>query len=233
MFIMVRKKIYTKRRGQNEQKFVCGTVLLLVSMLLTVATHAQASPTTADLDICSLGCCICSKVENTINILETQNAAWVSIGRDILKPHVVSIASGDPQESRIRSLPAVPASILMVVFGFACVSLVRDRKVWLAALAGILWAGYTGVYVVRPLVLRLCPRAYNGHYFADVAGRFSPSDTVLQTRNNLIMPQLAMTRLLSYLIQTTSCLIPTTGWFICLIPAFIFQILPRGPPALV
>jgi hypothetical protein len=233
MCVMVFKNISTGYRGPNERKFRSSTILLLlVSILLTVTTGAQALPSASDSDIRSLDCCSFSKAEDAINILEAHNATWVSIGRDILKPRVVSFASAGSYQSCIRSLPAVPASILMVVFGFACISLVRDRKVWLAALAVILWAGYAGIYVVRPLVLCFCPRACTGHYFTEIAGRFSPSDTVLQTKNNFIMPQSAIIRLLPYLIRSTFRLISASEWFICLTPAFTFQILPRGPPVI-
>jgi hypothetical protein len=43
----------------------------------------------------------------------------------------------------------------MVAAGFACISLVRDRKVWLAALAGLLWAGQAGMQALPQLASQL------------------------------------------------------------------------------
>jgi hypothetical protein len=39
----------------------------------------------------------------------------------------------------------------MVLTGFLCVSLVKDRKLWLGALAGLLWAGQTGIQAIPKL----------------------------------------------------------------------------------
>jgi hypothetical protein len=43
-----------------------------------------------------------------------------------------------------KSLPPVPGTLVMVLVGFLCVTLVRDRRVWLAGVLGLLWAGQTG-----------------------------------------------------------------------------------------
>jgi len=40
-----------------------------------------------------------------------------------------------------QSLPAAPKSILMVLFGFLCVSLVRDARIWLAVAASVVSLG--------------------------------------------------------------------------------------------
>jgi len=44
---------------------------------------------------------------------------------------------------------------LMFLTGFLCVSLVRDRRVWLTALAGLFWAGQAGIQALPQLALRL------------------------------------------------------------------------------
>jgi len=60
-----------------------------------------------------------------------------------------------------RHLPAVPPALMMVLTGFMCVSLIRDRKVWLAVLAGLLWAGQTGINTLPELASRLSRRVHN------------------------------------------------------------------------
>jgi hypothetical protein len=58
-------------------------------------------------------------------------------------------------------LPAVPAAIFIALIGFLCVSFVKDRRVWLAALAALLWAGQAGIQAVPQLALRLSHRNHN------------------------------------------------------------------------
>ncbi|UCE98831.1 MAG: hypothetical protein JSV82_06485 [Planctomycetota bacterium] len=55
----------------------------------------------------------------------------------------------------MKPLPAVPAAVFMVLSGFVCISLVKDRRAWLAALAGLLWAGQLGIEAVPQLALRI------------------------------------------------------------------------------
>lgn len=47
-----------------------------------------------------------------------------------------------------QSLPPVPRSVLMVLAGFLCISLVQDRKLWLTAAASILSVSQNGPNVV-------------------------------------------------------------------------------------
>ena len=57
-----------------------------------------------------------------------------------------------------KPLPAAPAAILMVLTGFACVSLVKDRRVWLAALVSLASLGQAGLSAVPQLVSQLRSR---------------------------------------------------------------------------
>lgn len=57
-----------------------------------------------------------------------------------------------------KTLPAVPGALLMGLTGFLCVSLVKDRRFWLAALTGLLWVGQTGIQAVPQLALRFSHR---------------------------------------------------------------------------
>ena len=59
------------------------------------------------------------------------------------------------QGNGAANLPAVPRAILMGIIGFLCVSLVRDRKVWVAALVLIFVLGQVGVQALPRLTARL------------------------------------------------------------------------------
>lgn len=99
----------------------------------------------------------------------------------------VSFAGSSPPDNTIKSLPGVPGALLMVFVGFLCVSMVKDRKVWLAALAGLLWAGQAGFAVLpqlalnlagkkqseqqySPDIVRLCEPEYPCHLRSDIEG---------------------------------------------------------------
>ena len=57
-----------------------------------------------------------------------------------------------------KSLPAVPGALFMGLTGFLCVSLVKDRRFWLAALTGLLWVGQTGIQSVPQLAVHFSHR---------------------------------------------------------------------------
>jgi len=152
-----------------------------------------------------------------------------------------------------KSLPAVPAAVLMVLTGFLCVSLVKDRKVWLAALAGLLWLGQAGIQAVPQLALRLSHRNHTAQqldaeltypYYLENSNRLRsdiegtqyigllhhlagiPQDTMsLLSPSAIISEQYSLNSLLN-------CLTLRVEQFICFSPAFIFENLPRGPPEL-
>ena len=82
------------------------------------------------------------------------------LGRAILQPpsgSQITVVSGNQ-----RCLPALPSAIIMVLTGFICVSLIQDRRVWLAALAGLLWVGQTGIWALPELTSRLSRRVHSG-----------------------------------------------------------------------
>ena len=67
------------------------------------------------------------------------------------------------QGNRPANLPAVPSAILMGIIGFLCVSLVRDRKVWVSALVLIFVLGQVGVQALPGLAARLAHGKLNYH----------------------------------------------------------------------
>lgn len=63
---------------------------------------------------------------------------------------------GSPAPAKVaESLPPIPRALLMAVTGFICVSLVRDRRYWLGAFAGLLWVGQFGFATLPRVVSRL------------------------------------------------------------------------------
>lgn len=93
-----------------------------------------------------------------------------SISEEFNKPPVTFSVS-PATTIGIKALPPAPGPSLMVLAGFLCVSLVRDRKVWLAALSGLLWAGQAGISLLPQLALNVSERGLSenqssSHYLA-------------------------------------------------------------------
>jgi len=88
-----------------------------------------------------------SPSSDLFKVTDFSDSRFIEIGKELSEPSVVIVNSIDVQQ-----LPAVPATLFMVLGGFLCVSLVRDRKVWLSVVFGALWLGVAGVNVVPRLL---------------------------------------------------------------------------------
>jgi hypothetical protein len=124
------------------------TVLLSISM----ATAAYAAPTAI-------------AERPAAAVAEASNCHLANIAHELLKPPGDSIDSPVPAVAA-TSLPAVPGALFMGLTGFLCVSLVRDRKLWIAALAGLLWAGQAGVTVLPQVAHHLAGRRHATQCFS-------------------------------------------------------------------
>ena len=94
----------------------------------------------------------------------------VSISEEFNKPSVTFSVS-PATVIRVKALPPVPGTLLMVFVGFLCVSLVKDRRIWLATLSGLLWAGQAGISLLPHLALNVSERGLSenqssSHYLA-------------------------------------------------------------------
>ena len=133
--------------------------LLVILLSFVVAATVGAAPTMSDYNksFASVGVLpasgvLVSYIPETSQIGELSNSQMAAIGAEILKPppdytYLV------PAET--HTLPPVPAATFMVIGGFLCISLVKDRKLWLAAPAGLLWAGQAGIHVIPQLVAHI------------------------------------------------------------------------------
>jgi hypothetical protein len=133
---------------------------LFMLILLFAATVASGAPTVlTDNPLIALTYQMASDtptvivpIEESAGVVDTK---LTNLGREFLQPPTSFAVLSDTQGNNVKPLPPIPAAILMVLFGFLCVSLVRDRKVWLAALTGLLWVGQVGIQALPQLALRL------------------------------------------------------------------------------
>ena len=106
-----------------------------------VVAAAEAMPTMSDCDRRRITCAMSpgSRAHATFmfgssRTTEPCSLRLVGITAEFLKPpSYFACSPSAPIQAKL--LPAVPAALLMVLTGFLCVSLVKDRKAWLAVLA--------------------------------------------------------------------------------------------------
>jgi hypothetical protein len=235
-----------------------------IVILLLAATVASGTPTVATdnpiVPTIQMASDTQTVIISTKEVAEPVDAKLANLGRELIQPPTSLAVLGDTQGNNVKPLPAVPAAIFMVLSGFLCVSLVRDRRVWLAALAGLLWAGQTGIQVLPQLALRLshgnhskqqlyAELAYphyleNSHRLrSDIEG----TQYIGLLHHLAGIPVIAKSRYLhkdahTYTSQPAVipaqtglspllvCLASITEQFTSFSPAFIFANLARGPP---
>lgn len=230
---------------------------LVVLLSLFILTAASATPTVSKCNSNFVVSAVSPGSESHIPIvadvthtIASDDSCLAGVAAEFLKPPPAFTGSPAPPVGA-KSLPAVPGALLMALTGFICVSLVKDRKVWLAALAGLLWLGQAGIQAVPQLALRLSHRNHTEQQFStelthpyylensnrlrsDIEGTQYigllhhlagiPLDT-----NSFPSPSAIISERYS-LNSLLNCLTLRVEQFIYFSPAFIFENLPRGPP---
>ena len=120
----------------------------------TISLHARCVSDSADIPVATA---------DITQLNEAYSPHLTDIAHELLKPPGDSIDSPVPLVAA-TSLPAVPGALFMGLTGFLCVSLVRDRKVWMAALAGLLWAGQAGFAALPQLARHLASKGHTAQY---------------------------------------------------------------------
>ena len=235
--------------------------MLCLATLLFAAATANASPTgvrrgaglPASLSLRNTGIATSGSINN---ILKPASAELANLGREFFQPPQNSAGSLNHQSNSVRPLPAVPTAALMLLSGFLCVSLYRDRKVWLMGLMGILWAGQAGIQTIPRLAHHFDQKHIKKQIYAKQTQshclknfEILPSDIKrtkyigllhclaglpkAKSQSNLlhITPQAVVLNQdnPSLLLVCPAC---AAEQFTCFSPAFIFNNLSRGPPVL-
>ena len=126
--------------------------LLLVMVLVFAASTANASPTVGRFDGTGIDHSFQDNEDNSLRskAAPVQLTAYGStdfshLYADFVKPPIASERAATSDDLRIKSLPAVPGAVFMSLIGFCCVSLVRDRKFYLAIMIATLGLGQAGI----------------------------------------------------------------------------------------
>lgn len=137
---------------------------MVVILLILGNAIVNAAPTINDSDgdtfLCakSSGLYVNPYYKPDINhVTGLYNSYLDSISKEFHRPTVKNGELTDTSMG-VKSLPPAPKTLMMVMVGFLCVSLVKDRRVWLAALAGLLWAGQAGVSILPQLAANIAGR---------------------------------------------------------------------------
>jgi hypothetical protein len=138
--------------------------LSVVLLLLVMATSVKAGPTMSNFNESFVAGVVSPTSEShiffvreTIQITEPSNSHLANIGVELLRPPA-DFTNSPPVGA--QSLPPVPAALFMVLTGFLCVSLVKDRRFWLGSLAGLLWAGQTGIQAIPKLAAHISSKKH-------------------------------------------------------------------------
>jgi hypothetical protein len=105
----------------------------------------------------------------------TSNSSLTHIATEILKPPV-GFMDNSALPPGTKHLPPVPAALFMGLTGFICVTLVRDRKVWLTVVATLLWIGQIGITALPKAAVHLVSRKHQylqQQYSSALQKRFS------------------------------------------------------------
>ncbi len=250
-----------------------------IGLLLFTATVANASHSVIDKSILTTSFDVPYTAFATthFNTISARNSELTAIGRELHNPPLDSADLHNTEADQTKTLPPVPPPYLMALTGFLCISLIRDRKVWLALLAAVLGAGQTGFQAIPQLALRIgrsrnhieqkfsteliCPYCLENstRLRSDIEGtryigllhhlggipdislirksRFSIPDSQL-LRVSGIQHRASKTNTYKLAISSKhfslnslfTCWAYQARLYILFSPAFIFNIIPRGPP---
>ena len=222
------------------------------------ATAVRAAPTVGASEVVSLySCGQGSNVSLSAPAMAVSSEEELaSIGRKFLQPPRDISDINNIRLSGSKSLPNVPAAVLLVLVGFLCVSGVKDRKEWLTALTAMLWLSQAGVTALPNFISNYqakkhtshlsCLEKSNVYLFANSSRLRSevegseyinlihhlssiPDDHDSATYNiDTAQPAIVFERDMPNL--HIHCTAVKAEQFTCFSPAFIFSNQSRGPP---
>src|SRR3989304_989211 len=137
---------------------------LIITLSLLIVTTANGAPTLSDSNGKFAACSLSPisdgtplSVQGKNPCTESYNSYLAGIAVEFFKPPI-SFKGSPSSSTRVKPLPPIPGALLMAITGFLCVSFVKDRKLWLAALAGLLWLGQTGFSAFPHLVSQIASK---------------------------------------------------------------------------
>ena len=152
------------RSGEGNY-FRASSLSCIIAFMLFIAPAVNASLTVTHRDdilraTCPADLQTTSSAGTVDNVVKPVHTQLTNIGAEFLQPPETPAGLLNANSNSIRHLPAIPATILMLLTGLLCISLYRDRKVWLVALMGLLWVGHAGIQTFPRFA---CHFSYKNH----------------------------------------------------------------------
>ncbi len=159
-FVRCRDVTFYKACDEKDEAEVSEKIrnLLGVVLILLFVAGVGVSPVVADsggLPFLAVSRDAVAQVQFSSNLfksLEFSDLRLIEIGKELSEPPVAITNSTKSSQFGVKPLPAVPATFFMVLAGFLCVSIIKDRKIWLKVVFGALYFGAVGVNVVPKLL---------------------------------------------------------------------------------
>jgi hypothetical protein len=237
-------------------------ILLGVLLVLVAGSAINAAPTISNCnrmtDVFAVLPNTCASIPFATNFaqdVEHGNSTFAAAADFLKAPSDAATVAASPPHSYSKNLPPVPGTVLMVLSGFLCVSLVKDRRVWLAVFAGLLWTGQAGIQFIPHLAQRFSYSSNSRQRPCTEISRLYYRENSHRLRSDLegtryigllrhlagiprsygykytpVLQAAATFFELSGLNSQVKCLFGKTSLFIHFSPAFIFNNLARAPP---
>jgi hypothetical protein len=117
--------------------------------------------------------------------LSKSNSPLADLAEDFIKPSMSLQPTTNSTHNNTHSLPAAPAAFIMSLLGFICISAIKDRKFWLAALTTLICASQAGFNMLPHLAVKLGHKIYNTQKLIAKSLRWSPQRQFQRPRAQL------------------------------------------------
>jgi hypothetical protein len=176
------------RKKKLFQKEIISTIACAIVLSL-ISPRAYASQTVLEKQFNITNVPAINNPEksttDTDTSLSTNNSTLATLADDFIKPAMSLQPTTNSTHNNTHSLPAAPAAFIMSLFGFICISAIKDRKLWLAALSALLCASQAGFNMLPHLAVKLGHKIYNTQKLIAKSVRYPPQRRFYRSRTQL------------------------------------------------
>ena len=172
-------------RGRIEKIFLVLLLIAAVSStcqaVMTVGTGSCADFTQARPSGQT------ALASNSSEISELFGTCLAELGVKIFNGPFSKDASVAGISSDYKAMPSVPAAFLLVIMGFLCISLVRDRKTWLAILVALIGLGQLSISALPKFAHKItdAAKSYDSSVLTTASNRMNLTTKKFRVRSNV------------------------------------------------
>lgn len=220
--------------------------LIVSAAVLSLCVGAAALPTVIeDTDTSFVAASAADTVDSAAlglaDFIEPVRSELTDAGRVLYQPFDV-FGGSTTSQNNIRKLPACPGAVLLGLTGFLCITLVRDRKTYIAIFIAMISLSQQGIYAVPELAARFGHAGHIAKHSLEAKSHnvylpsFKGGLLLLEepgpfcTSKRAIPPVPAVPSIQSILSPLTEFPVERFTYIIPFSPAFTFTNLARGPP---